>query len=208
MTGPDAFDPDVRSWRRGVPLLLYYVVTFQRMIVAMSVDGDFEARLSAVEHAVAALTSPGGALASPATRPGLSPEALWALEGLRAHAPVGGAVLYTGVVDLPRGGTVQWQYGRAASEMFEQDWAEQAIALAALGHPVRLQILHAVLHGTVTVAALVETLESGTSGQAYHHLKELTAAGWLISSKRGVYEVPAARVVPLLAILVAVGTPG
>ena len=36
----------------------------------------------------------------------------------------------------------------------------------------------------------------------------VTAAGWLASSKRGVYEVPAARIVPLLAILVAAGTPG
>lgn len=175
----------------------------------MDAAGDFEARLSAVEQAVATLTSGTGALAPAAARPGLSPEeALWALEGLRARAPEGGAVLYTGVVDLPAGGTVQWQYGRAASDVFEQDWAEQAGVLTALGHPVRLQILHAVLHGTVTVAALVEELETGTSGQVYHHMKELTAAGWLTSGKRGVYEVPAARIVPLLAILVAAGTPG
>ncbi|MBM7827039.1 ArsR/SmtB family transcription factor [Microbacterium aurum] len=175
----------------------------------MSGDGDFEARLSAVEQAVTALMSREGEPGSPVARPGVSAqEALWALEGLRARAPEGGAVLYTGVVNLPDGGTVQWQYGRATSDVFEQDWAEQTVVLAALGHPVRLQILHAVLHGTVTVAALVEALESGTSGQVYHHLKELTAAGWLASSKRGVYEVPAARIVPLLAILVAAGTPG
>lgn len=175
----------------------------------VSADGDFESRLSAVEQAVATLMSRDGEPGSPVARPGPSAEdALWALEGLRARAPEGGAVLYTGVVDLPAGGTVQWQYERAASEVFKQDWAEQTVVLAALGHPVRLQILHAVLHGTVTVAALVEALESGTSGQVYHHLKELTAAGWLTSGKRGVYEVPAARIVPLLAILVAAGTPG
>ena len=54
----------------------------------------------------------------------------------------------------------------------------------------------------------VETLDSGTSGQICHHLKELASAGWLVSGKRGTHEVPPSRIVPLLAILVAAGTPG
>jgi hypothetical protein len=167
---------------------------------------DFEVRLAAAERAIEVLQGeaqvPGGASMVP------TDDALWALEGLRVRAPEGGAVLYVGSVDLPNGGTVRWQYGLGAAAVFAQDWTEQALALAALGNPVRLQILHAVLHGTTTVAALVEVLDSGTSGQVYHHLKELTTAGWLVSGKRGVYEVPGARVVPLLAILVAAGTPG
>lgn len=172
----------------------------------MVAEDDFESRLSALERTVAALQ--GQATPALATGAPTSGSALWALEGLRARAPEGGAVLYTGTVDLPTGGTVQWQYALPAVAVFDQDWSEQAAALTALGHPVRLQILHEVLRGTNTVAALVESLETGTSGQMYHHLKELTATGWLTSERRAVYEVPAARIVPLLAILVAAGTPG
>ncbi|WP_150462347.1 ArsR/SmtB family transcription factor [Nesterenkonia ebinurensis] len=176
----------------------------------MSVGEDFEARLSALERTVAELVAQGADAQDPGagdSDPSLG-EVFWALEGLRHRAPEGGAVLYTGIVDLPPGGTVQWQYGLPGPAVFEEDWAEQAPILAALGHPVRLSILHAVLHGTTSAAGLVEELDSGTSGQIYHHLKELTTAGWLTSGKRGMYEVPDARVVPLLAILVAAGTPG
>lgn len=169
-------------------------------------ENDVESRLNALERAVAALqgqAAPAAAAGAPT-----SASALWALEGLRDRAPEGGAVLYTGTVDLPTGGTVQWQYALPSAVVLEQDWSEQAAALTALGHPVRLQILREVLRGTNTVAALVEALDTGTSGQMYHHVKELTTAGWLASGRRAVYEVPAARIVPLLAILVAAGTPG
>lgn len=168
--------------------------------------GDVEARLSVLEQAVAELQ---GRSAETVVPSGAEPSASMAeaLEGLKSRAPEGGAVLYTGVVELPTGGAVQWQYGLAASEVLAREWTEHAGTLDALGHPVRLAILHAVLHGTVTASGLVEALESGTSGQVYHHLKELTTTGWLASPGRGLYEVPAARVVPLLAVLVAVGTP-
>ena len=172
----------------------------------MVMESDFESRLIALEQTVAALREQ--AEADVAIQAPASAGALWALEGLRARAPEGGAVLYTGTVDLPTGGIVQWQYALPAVVVFKQDWSDQAAVLTALGHPVRLQILRGVLHGTNTVAALVESLETGTSGQMYHHLKELTATGWLASERRGVYEVPAARIVPLLAILLAAGTPG
>lgn len=134
-------------------------------------------------------------------------DAFWALEGLQVRSPEGGAVLYAGLVELPTGGTVQWQYGIGAKDLFDKDWSEQADALAALGHPVRLKILQAVLSGETTVAQLVEKLDAGTSGQVYHHLKELTSSGWLAPAKRGTYEVPPTRVVPLMAILTAIGTP-
>nr|WP_276612497.1 winged helix-turn-helix domain-containing protein [Kineococcus vitellinus] len=68
-----------------------------------------------------------------------------------------------------------------------------------MAHPVRLHLLHEVLHGRRTVPELSEGL--GTSGQLYHHLRQLVAEGWLATSGRGVYDVPAARVVPLLTLL-------
>lgn len=75
--------------------------------------------------------------------------------------------------------------------------------LSALAHPVRLQLLHRVLHGGRTVAELSEGL--GTSGQLYHHLRQLVAEGWLATSGRGVYDVPPARVVPLVTLLATAG---
>ncbi|MEP6482030.1 MAG: helix-turn-helix domain-containing protein [Rhodoglobus sp.] len=168
---------------------------------------DIESRLTALEQALGlAAERPTVAGSEVGHQP--VDDALWALEGLRVRAPAGGAVLYTGTVDLPPGGTVRWQYAVPATAVLDQDWTDYAPALLALGHPVRLQILHAVLHGTATVAALVETLDTGTSGQIYHHLKELASAGWLVSGRRGTHEVPPSRIVPLLAILVAAGTPG
>ncbi len=53
------------------------------------------------------------------------------------------------------------------------------------------------------MAGLVGIDGFGTSGQLYHHLRQLVAAGWLRTAGRGRYEVPPARVVPLLVVLAA-----
>ncbi|GGI05052.1 ArsR/SmtB family transcription factor [Egicoccus halophilus] len=134
-------------------------------------------------------------------------ERFWALRGLRDRLPAeDGAVLFTGVVPLPTdeaGAPIEWQYGLPASALLAGDWTELAEALQALAHPVRLSLLHAVLHGAETVAELTDDAVAGTSGQVYHHLRQLTAAGWLQSTGRGRYAVPATRVVPLLVVLAA-----
>lgn len=167
-----------------------------------------EERVAELEQRVAALE--GGA--SPGAG-GLVPrggqDTFWALEGLRDRAPAdrGGALLYTGFVDLPTGEHYEWQQGHPVDEVLDrhpdQDWTDTAASLAALGHPVRLQLLHAILHGTRTAAALADLEGVGTTGQIYHHLRQLTAAGWLRTTSRGQYAVPPERVVPLLAVLAA-----
>ena len=73
----------------------------------------------------------------------------------------------------------------------------------ALGHPVRLLLLRQVLSGAGTVAELQERVELGTSGQLYHHLRQLVGARWLQVAARGRYAVPPERVVPLLVVLAA-----
>ncbi|TDU89070.1 hypothetical protein EV138_2624 [Kribbella voronezhensis] len=83
------------------------------------------------------------------------------------------------------------------------DWTVWAGALAALGNPVRLTLVQQILGGTSTVIALSAVQGLGTSGQIYHHLRQLTAEGWLHSPSRGVFAVPPNRVDALLAILVA-----
>lgn len=164
------------------------------------------ARLDALTERVAALEAaaarPADASAERVERGVPDPEVFWALEGLKEHHGIG-ALLYTGAVQLPQGTPVEWQLAADADALLAEDWAPFAEHLAALGHPVRLSLLREVLRGTDTAADLGALDGMGTSGQIYHHLRQLVAAGWLRSIGRGHYEVPAMRVVPLLVVLFA-----
>ena len=154
-------------------------------------------RLAELERRVAALERAG-------TEPLPTVGDFWALEGLRERAPEeGGRVLFAGTVGVPDGRRYEWQETRLAGALLDDDWTGAAAALAALGHPVRMRLLREVLLGRATTAELVELDELGTSGQVYHHLRQLTAAGWLRAVSRGRWEVPAERVVPLLVTLAA-----
>lgn len=128
-------------------------------------------------------------------------EVLWVLEGLRARVDEPGAVLLVGSVLLPDGRNAQWQQAAMVDELLGGNWTESSEALAALGHPLRLRLLQQVLTGVNTVHELTQTDGVGTSGQVYHHLRQLTSAGWLHALGGGRYEVPVARVVPLLALV-------
>ena len=133
------------------------------------------------------------------------PETFWVLDGLRARG--GEGVVFAGDVHTAAG-PVAWQYGVPADALLdtdeggvEGDVEGAAGRLAALGHPVRLRLLLAVLRGATGPAELAEEPGIGTSGQIYHHIRTLTAAGWLRASGRGQVQVPAERVVPLLVAL-------
>ncbi|MEU6952380.1 helix-turn-helix domain-containing protein [Streptomyces sp. NPDC045714] len=133
----------------------------------------------------------------------------WALDGLKqqlaevGEAAADGGVLYTGSVRLPTGESYEWQYGALTEALFDGDWEDAADSFAALGHPVRLRLLREILGGLRTTAELAALDELGTTGQIYHHLRQLTGAGWLHVAGRGRYEVPPVRVVPLLVVLTA-----
>jgi len=143
----------------------------------------------------------------------------WALNGLKqqladvGEAAADGGVLFTGAVRLPTGERYEWQYGALTGALLEEEGTEgedrpddgsaTADALAALGHPVRLRLLREILGGRRTAAELAALDAVGTTGQIYHHLRQLTGAGWLHTAGRGRYEVPAVRVVPLLVVLTA-----
>lgn len=136
-------------------------------------------------------------------------DAFWALDGLRSRLtasvePSTGAVLLTGTLKLPTGAPVEWQQAADTAGLLETSWEERAATFAALSHPVRLELLRQVLHGTNTTAELAELEDLGTTGQLHHHLRQLLATGWLRNSGRGKYEVPAARIVPLLVCMTAV----
>lgn len=165
-------------------------------------------RVAALEQLVQALAERLDAVA-PTTGTSIDADAaagtenpFWALDGLKARvAGTSGAVLYTGTVTLPTGEHYDWQYGHTVADLLDADWSGYAATLAALAHPVRLLLLRQILHGTRTAAELAEVDGLGTTGQLYHHLRQLVAAGWLRSSARGQYAVPPERVVPLLIVL-------
>jgi DNA-binding transcriptional ArsR family regulator len=154
---------------------------------------ELEARLRVVESRLGI-----GATDRP---PLPDPETFWVLDGLRARGEEG--VVFAGDVRTAAG-PVAWQYGLPAQALLAPDDGSLDTAssrLAALGHPVRLRLLLAVLRGTTSPAELAEVPGTGTSGQIYHHIRALTAAGWLRSVGRGQVHVPVERVVPLLAAL-------
>ena len=155
---------------------------------------ELEDRIAALEERVAALE--GG----PA--PTLDDEGdLWALAALRDRADDRGGVVLAGVVTLPDGRRAEWQEGLPTDALLDRDWREPADALAALGHPVRLALVQRFAAGAATVADVSGAEGLGTTGQVYHHLRQLVAAGWLRSVGGGRYEVPVARVVPLLTMV-------
>lgn len=130
--------------------------------------------------------------------------ALWVLDGLQRRLdPAQGGVVYAGRFCDAAGGELQWQIGRPQQDLLQEDWSELAPRLAALGHPVRLKLLQSLLQGISAVSELAAQPGMGTSGQLYHHLRELEAAGWLHVPQRGSYAVRPERVIPLLAMLAA-----
>lgn len=162
-------------------------------------------RLEALERRLAALEAvafrPNAQqAASPALGDG---DRLWALAGLKERVGGRSVVLFAGQVGLEGTPVYEWQQGAEVDSLLELDLGDEAGTLAALGHPVRLRLLRAVMRGQRSTAELGALDGLGTSGQLYHHLRELTAAGWLHSGGRGHYEVPPVRVVPLLTILAA-----
>jgi hypothetical protein len=176
----------------------------------MDVDLDTEqlrARLADLEERVAVLErgaerpAPRGAAAADVAA---DAETFWALHGLIARLDPGtGAVLFTGTVPLPTGEKYDWQMGALTSELLDLDWTQLSDTIGALGHPVRLHLLNRILAGARTVAELSGDEDLGTTGQLYHHLRQLVAAGWLETGGRGRYAVPGRRVVPLLVVLAA-----
>jgi hypothetical protein len=164
-------------------------------------DPDLQERLERLEARVTRLEAERLGPSSGAGE--LGPETFWALEGLKERTGDPGAVLFTGTVTLPTGEHYEWRQSHGTAELLADDWSQAGAALTALAHPVRLLLLREILHGARTTAELGGHDRLGTTGQLYHHLRQLVSAGWLRTTARGHYAVPGERVVPLLAVLAA-----
>lgn len=169
---------------------------------------DLRRELSALTDRVAQLEAGQPVVPQTSTHPDpvTDAEQFWALKGLQARladhpSTSGGAVMIVGSLTLPDGSPVAWQQGVGSEGMLETDWSAFAESFSALGHPVRLELLRHILSGVHATAELAETATLGTTGQLHHHLRQLVSAGWVRHSGRGSYEVPASRIVPLLACL-------
>lgn len=170
---------------------------------------DIATQLSALADRVAALES---ARSDPRPRsplPAAGEPDLELIERLRSRSDpeftaetTAGSVLYAGAATVASGSYV-WQMERPVPGLLQVDDDLVAHTLAALASPTRVRLVKAVLGGARQTHELQEALGGVSTGQLYHHLKELTAVGLLIQRGRGQYEVPAQSVVPFLAVVAA-----
>jgi len=173
--------------------------------------GELGSRVAALEERVSRLEQDKPAAAA-AGEPVATGDVFWALDVLRRRSGppfedegVAGSVLFAGTVTAPGvgggQGPVVWQEEHPVPPLLAGNWSDAAGALAALGHPVRLELIRRLLAGAHTTQELAEIPELGTSGQLYHHLRELQAAGLVVQRRRNDYAVPAVRVVPCLVLI-------
>ena len=165
--------------------------------------------MSELERRVALLEGGGRAGHQP-QRPVVDPERYWALARLAERSGpefdrdgVAGSLVYAGRATTPGGGDLSWQAEHALPDVLAEGFQDAAGVLAALGSPFRLEIIRALLLGWETAAQLQEIPGLGTSGQLYHHLRDLQSAGLVTQRRRGRYGVAYDRVVPCLIIIAA-----
>jgi DNA-binding transcriptional ArsR family regulator len=170
-------------------------------------DGDLAARVRELERRVALLE---GGRAGPPPRPVVDPERFWALARLAERTGpefdrdgVAGSLLYAGRATTPGGGDLIWQAEHPLPDVLAEGWEDAAAVLSALGSPFRLEIIRALLLGRGTVQQLQEIPGLGTSGQLYHHLRDLQSVGVVTQRRRGRYGVAGDKVVPCLIIIAA-----
>ena len=175
-------------------------------------DHGLAARMSDLERRVALLEGHRGERPPP---PIVDSETFWALARLAERTGpefeqngVAGSLLYAGRATTPGGGELIWQAEHPLPGVLAEGWEEAAAVLAALGSPVRLEIIRRLLLGGETVQELQEIPGLGTSGQLYHHLRDLQAAGLVTQRRRGRYGVAADKVVPALIIIAAAANMG
>jgi DNA-binding transcriptional ArsR family regulator len=100
-------------------------------------------------------------------------------------------------------GVLVWQMGRAWSDLTGPASERSAGLFSALANPHRVRIVAELLQGRLATAELARRLDQPSSGQLFHHLKELLAAGVVHQPVRGTYAIAEHRVIPLLALLSA-----
>lgn len=130
------------------------------------------------------------------------PRPLTAVLDSALEPPEQGHIVYSGLGPWADH-AVAWQMDRTWDEVLDHEPDGIARTFSALASPVRIRICGALARGPATTAALGERVDAGTSGQLFHHLKDLLAAGLVHQPRRGVYALRAQHVLPILAALSA-----
>jgi DNA-binding transcriptional ArsR family regulator len=165
-------------------------------------------RLDELERRIAHLESRIDGAATPErTAPNANPLMgvlhAWRREAEEQSLP--GTVGYAGYV---AGRELLWARKIPLAELLPADWGPAAGILESLGSLPRLALLGALLReGRRTNVELQEALGAiqgdTTSGQLYHHLRELQGAGLIMQKRRGEYDLVPQAVIPILTILAA-----
>jgi hypothetical protein len=100
-------------------------------------------------------------------------------------------------------GTVAWQIIRGWPDILDGTGERSAALFSALASPLRLRIVTELIGGKVATAELARRLDQPSTGQLFHHLKELLAAGVIYQPVRATYAIRSENVVPLLTMLCA-----
>ena len=164
-----------------------------------------ENRLDELERRIAHLESRVDGAPAPARGPSPLTGVLhdWRREATERSGP--GTVGYAGYVAERE---LLWARQIPLAELLAADWSLAAGILESLGSQPRLALLGALLReGRRTNVELQEALGAhqgdSTSGQLYHHLRALQAAGLIMQRRRGEYDLSPQAVVPILTILAA-----
>jgi DNA-binding transcriptional ArsR family regulator len=158
------------------------------------------ARLEALEARLAVLEAKQAtAITTASPTPGANVDLLAYARNLQ---PEEGLVGFGGAI-FSKVGQLIWEENRPLGHLQTLDWTSLAPSLAALAHPVRLQILRALFDGITSSQDLQNLPGLGTTGQLYHHLRDLQNTGWVRSSGRGQHTLVPDRVIALLVILMA-----
>jgi DNA-binding transcriptional ArsR family regulator len=98
---------------------------------------------------------------------------------------------------------VVWQIIRGWTDVLAETGERSAVLFGAMASPSRLRIVVELIGGEVTTAELARRLDQPSTGQMFHHLKELLAAGVIYQPVRGTYAIRREHAVPVLTMLCA-----
>lgn len=137
-------------------------------------------------------------------------EAVWALKEQLTVEVAAAAAARSSAATIAAAGDAQRSDGQVRARLVADDSPSELAAfdeegtaqiLHALGHRQRLGIVKALLDQPASAADLVEKLQLGTTGAAYHHLNVLLAANLVVQQSRGVYAVDDSRLPGIVHLL-------
>jgi DNA-binding transcriptional ArsR family regulator len=114
-----------------------------------------------------------------------------------------GSLAFGGAVELG-GKRYRVQRSEAVGSVLRSDPDATARIFSAFGNPHRILMLRALCDGPKTGQQLDDSAGISSTGQLYHHLKELLAVGLVTQPARSLYELrPRTVIAVCVALLIA-----